>query len=57
MLMWAAEKWFCARRGSEDRAVAMVAVFLHGHRVILGFLNPEKVMVVVMTTAVLESWF
>ena len=50
MPMQAAEKWFCARRGSKGRAVAMVAVLLHGHWVVLGFLNPAKVMVVVMTT-------
>lgn len=34
----------------------MVAVLLHGHWVVLGFLNPEKVTVVVMTTEALGSW-
>lgn len=31
--------------------------FLHGYWVVLDFLNPEKVMVVVMTTEALKGWF
>lgn len=48
-------EWFPARTRSKDRAVATVVVLLHGHWVVLVFLNPEKVMVVVMTTEALEA--
>lgn len=53
---WAGEKSSSpGGTASKDRTVATVVVLLHGHWVAFVFLNPGKVMVVVMTTEALEG--